>query len=367
MFDLKSHLESQFEDWMDWSNYGSAWELDHIVPQSMFPYKSMGDGNFKLCWSLVNLRPLSSTKNRAEGDRKDTIPFKDFSELMHRISVAIDRPETSELPKAIIDKLSRLHLGEACPMTAVGLSFLDSLFVKRFESKTVGNISLSDAVRDEKSVLRVVTHLVKSGDRVSPASVLSNLKFLVRTPGHFFPGAACAIWSKYAIPGMACFDPFLGWGGRTLGAICSNVSEFVGCDLQRSTIEACCEVAEAFSGVSSTVSKFHCADAVEFLRSTDRMFGMVLTSPPYMDTENYGVESDSMRAGWIDSFVFPLIEQINSHLADGGHVALHLKDVKGAPTLTAYHSAMKAFGFKQVARHKYGRTWTQSVYVYKKF
>ena len=45
-------------------------------------------------------------------------------------------------------------------------------------------------------------------------------------------------------------------------------------------------------------------------------------------------------------------------------VALHLKDLKGAPTFTACHSAMKASGFSQINRHKYGRTWTQAVYIY---
>lgn len=91
---------------------------------------------------------------------------------------------------------------------------------------------------------------------------------------------------------------------------------------------------------------------------------MIFTSPPYMDTEDYGIQSDSMRADWLDSFVFPLVEQFKSHLAKGGKIALHLKDVKGAPTFTAYHAAMKGCGFEQVARHKYGRTWMQAVYIY---
>jgi hypothetical protein len=79
--DLIKHLESQFESWMNWDNYGKydpsiwndndpstwTWQLDHIVPQSDLPYTSMSDDNFKKCWSLENLRPLSAKQNWLDG------------------------------------------------------------------------------------------------------------------------------------------------------------------------------------------------------------------------------------------------------------------------------------------------------------
>lgn len=75
--ELKFHLESQFELWMSWENYGIytkskwndndqstwTWNIDHIIPQSTFEYSSMDDDNFKKCWGLDNLRPLSSKQN----------------------------------------------------------------------------------------------------------------------------------------------------------------------------------------------------------------------------------------------------------------------------------------------------------------
>lgn len=79
--DLKKHLENQFEPWMNWNNYGIykvdkwndndqstwTWQIDHIIPHSTFKYISMEDENFKKCWSLSNLRPLSSKINILEG------------------------------------------------------------------------------------------------------------------------------------------------------------------------------------------------------------------------------------------------------------------------------------------------------------
>jgi hypothetical protein len=82
--DLKFHLESKFEPWMNWENHGSynyqswddnnpltwTWNIDHIIPQSLLPFSSMNDENFKKCWSLNNLRPLSSKKNILDGNRR---------------------------------------------------------------------------------------------------------------------------------------------------------------------------------------------------------------------------------------------------------------------------------------------------------
>jgi hypothetical protein len=67
--ELKEHLEKQFEDWMTWENYGlasiykSTWNVDHIMPQSKLIYDSMDHSNFKKCWDLKNLRPLSAVEN----------------------------------------------------------------------------------------------------------------------------------------------------------------------------------------------------------------------------------------------------------------------------------------------------------------
>lgn len=81
--DLKIHLEKQFEPWMNWNNRGVyrmlewddnntatwKWQIDHIIPHSKFNYKSINDENFKKCWSLNNLRPLSAKENLIKGNR----------------------------------------------------------------------------------------------------------------------------------------------------------------------------------------------------------------------------------------------------------------------------------------------------------
>jgi len=73
--ELKEHLENQFEDWMNWSNYGSAntynkrWNIEHIVAHSKFHYDSMKHPNFRKCWALKNLRPMDARENSSKGNR----------------------------------------------------------------------------------------------------------------------------------------------------------------------------------------------------------------------------------------------------------------------------------------------------------
>lgn len=60
---LTEHLESQFDENMDWENYGSFWHIDHIKPRSLFRYTFAEDPEFKKCWALENLQPLERIAN----------------------------------------------------------------------------------------------------------------------------------------------------------------------------------------------------------------------------------------------------------------------------------------------------------------
>ena len=61
--DLVSHLEKQFDENMNWNNYGSYWHIDHIKPKSLFKYIYPEDLEFKKCWALENLQPLEAIAN----------------------------------------------------------------------------------------------------------------------------------------------------------------------------------------------------------------------------------------------------------------------------------------------------------------
>lgn len=61
---LRKHLERQFTFEMSWQNYGTYWEIDHVIPISVFNFEKPEDLDFKRCWGLKNLRPLEVNENR---------------------------------------------------------------------------------------------------------------------------------------------------------------------------------------------------------------------------------------------------------------------------------------------------------------
>lgn len=69
---LKAHLESLWEPWMNWSSYGfgaGKWCIDHMIPHSAFYYTAITDAAFRECWALSNLRPLGIIENLHKGAR----------------------------------------------------------------------------------------------------------------------------------------------------------------------------------------------------------------------------------------------------------------------------------------------------------
>jgi 5-methylcytosine-specific restriction endonuclease McrA len=58
LFSYKQYLESKFDDNMNWGNYGTYWEIDHIVPLSkggIFHY--------------TNTQPLTKHQNRSKRNK----------------------------------------------------------------------------------------------------------------------------------------------------------------------------------------------------------------------------------------------------------------------------------------------------------
>ena len=58
------HIESQFEPWMDWDNYGE-WHIDHIIPLASATTK---EEMKKLC-HYTNLQPLLAEENISKGSK----------------------------------------------------------------------------------------------------------------------------------------------------------------------------------------------------------------------------------------------------------------------------------------------------------
>ena len=323
---LKFHIESQFTDSMSWDE-GKSFSLDHIVPQSMFHYFSLQDLEFKLCWALDNLRPLPLSQNFSEGNRQHLFggcsSWKDLTSTIRSWPLGSSREGIKEI-RCALSSDEKLN-------SQVGLGLLDELFPHRFDSKTRGKNSLRESIADDAFLLKIVAYIIGSGHPISQRKFYRNAAFVNKTPSHFLPSVAAHIIKQFA-PGGSVIDPFLGWGGRTLGAICAGSKSICGTDLQLKSVLGCQELARRFDAYDT---EFVCSDFSEYISNTDRRFDLLITSPPFTNTEYYGVETPPTMSSWVSRILHPLVSGATRVVRPGGYVAIHGLD---RPPVTGSYS-----------------------------
>jgi hypothetical protein len=59
----RAWLEVNFDDSMNWENYGTYWQIDHIVPMCLFNLNS----EKLLCFHFLNIRPVVCDNNLLKG------------------------------------------------------------------------------------------------------------------------------------------------------------------------------------------------------------------------------------------------------------------------------------------------------------
>lgn len=336
--ELKWHIESQFDDGMDWDKPGS-FSIDHIIPQSMFKYSSLNDPEFRLCWSLDNLRPLVPSQNFSDGDRSHLFSgCKSFTDL----TTWIRSNNFGSEPEKLQDILASLSLAQIkngkLPLTQVGLGLLDHLFPNRFDAKTIGKKSLNDAYADDQAFLKVVTYIIRTGRAVTPRLFYRNMAFSCRAPSHFFPSAAAALVKKYA-PRGRILDPFLGWGGRTLGALCVDVTSIDGCDLQEASVNGCQKLATMFPNCMSRFTKTDFRN-IDFSGPYD----LLLTSPPFANLESYGI-GEVPISRWKTDTMDHLANLANRVISSNGSVIIHCGNRSGFCMSEIVTNSMNEHGF----------------------
>lgn len=90
---LIQHLESLFEEGMNWDNYGgNGWTVDHVVPLSA--WNLADESQFLAACNYRNLRPMWGSKNNSKNDRLTDEALSKFDELQ----------KIFNLPKVVVSK-----------------------------------------------------------------------------------------------------------------------------------------------------------------------------------------------------------------------------------------------------------------------
>lgn len=77
---MVKNLESQFISEMNWENYGTYWDIDHIVPQCLFDFTDIDQ--VRICWSEENIRPTIKEENARKSNTIDINLIEEYG-LFH--------------------------------------------------------------------------------------------------------------------------------------------------------------------------------------------------------------------------------------------------------------------------------------------
>lgn len=308
----------------------------------------------KLAKRRVNPKSLSSSK----------VPISDVElQLFEEIRQAGYIPVLHETTREIFSKISDLPLLDKLVQSVVGQNYLDTIFQHRFESNSGGNLSVKDALSDDSVLHTIYRYLVGNGVKPTTLTMLSHLKYAVRLPSHFCPSSAASLFQAYAV-GKDVYDPFAGWGGRALGAICSEIQSYVATDLQEKSIQGCEQISRDFSGISDVRTHFIHGDAIQFSESTNLQFDFILTSPPFLNTEDYGVVGKG--SNWVQDLIVPLVRNFQKILRRDGKIAIHVQDRPKVPVKSVILTACLSSGFEVEREFLYGKTKGQSVLLFRR-
>lgn len=351
--------------------------IDHISGEGRKHRKSVGEGSTFYAWLRREKFPpgykvLCLNCNFSIGCRGycphgplSSPTLKNEEELFSGLRDGDVVNKLFETPLEVFRALSKTTFdsSDPLPQSNVGLNYLDNIFPHRFDARTGDHPSLREALSNNNLLRRTVRYIIDSGREPTRKLVLRNLQFSVMAPAHFFPSAAVALYSDLA-KGKDVFDPFLGWGGRTLGAYCAGVRRIVGTDLQKASCDGCNRVSSEFAGFLGTQGEFFPTDFRDFAAQTLERFDLIFTSPPFIGSENYGLGTSSIRV-WTESILVPLASACVKLLKKDGTVAIHGQDSKAAPVLSMILSTFLASGFSLSGERKYGKKPGQAVLIFK--
>lgn len=116
-----------------------------------------------------------------------------------------------------------------------------------------------------------------------------------------------------------------GWGGRLIGASVLNIEKYTGIDMNKDIEPKYKKMIKFLKDKSKTKIKMIFKDALKVDYSKID-YDLVLTSPPYFNTEIYKGTKIRSEEGWIKDFYEPLFTKTFKHLKKNGWYCLNIPD-----------------------------------------
>jgi hypothetical protein len=103
ILNFRKWTELQFDRGLNWENFGSAWQFDHVVPVTFFDFDS--DADMRMCWNFINIRVENIQAEAKSGPKLGVLAAKGYFKTLY---------EKTGLPvaKSLLDRISEIELSE---------------------------------------------------------------------------------------------------------------------------------------------------------------------------------------------------------------------------------------------------------------
>jgi len=280
-------------------------------------------------------------------------------------------PFPPELPDnevlARIQALSEHHEivpdGHSFRRSGVGLSVCNGFMPHRYSTQVRGR-SAWGTFNDDEAFLRVIRTQFKarSSKWVTPVHMRAALSIYGgnRTPSNFRPSVAKAITDALCPVGGTVWDPCAGFGGRLLGVVCSQQNaRYLGTEPSPDTVRGLRRLWAMILRVrGGDVSRVQILEGgAEKDCPSDGTVDLVLTSPPYFQTEQYqgGPQSHleyPSYAEWREGFLTLMVRNAYRTLKSGGHMTINIQNVKRGSTVYPLVSDLDTISRKEGFRRR---------------
>jgi len=216
-----------------------------------------------------------------------------------------------------------------------------------FECRKKGKMSALEFFNNDKCLSSAIEKVICLYSKTSDARIrqLCRNHHLSSRINNFPPRVTKAILLELCNgKDIEVLDPCCGFGGRLLGSMsCLNVKKYVGIDLSLPTYEGNQKMIDRL-GFKSRATVY-CGDCLELMDGIGK-FDVILTSPPFLDVEEYiGVPVETNYNKWKSSFIEPLLRLSRKCLKEDGRAAFYLEDISGTHFVEDFCNIAISSGF----------------------
>lgn len=213
----------------------------------------------------------------------------------------------------------------------------------------------------DKSTLKLIEYIQREKpllDEITRAKKVFNIYY--GSVNVFRPANACRLYARYSP--KCVLDFTMGWGGRMVGAFCSNVTKYIGIDNNMRLKPELISMLDTLKQTGTSVGTDYTLLFEDCLGVDYSQFeyDMVFTSPPYYNKEIYG-ETTATRSvlkteeEWDATFYIPIIKKTWKHLSSKNGNAVYCLNIP-QPLYEKVCVPILGEAVEQIELNKFSRT-----------